>query len=97
MPRIEVAPEQLSGGGARQAALAGRVSELRGRLEAAGAQAAGACGDAGAAGAVADYVGAWGVRLDALASSVGGLAGNLGAASGAYVGTDASAFPAGGR
>lgn len=93
MPRIEVEPDLLSGGAARQAALAVRLREMSSHLRSATASAAAAAGDAGAAGAMDSCGQAWSSALDNLAASVSSLGGNLGAAAGAYTGTDQAVIP----
>jgi len=92
--RIEAQPEVLGGAGARQAELAGRLSELSEGLTGASAAAC-AAGDPALSGAISDSIGSWQASLALLADSVGGLATNLTAASGAYEQTDAAAIPTG--
>ena len=95
--RVEAQPQALSAAGGDQRALAARMLELAGRLEAAAAGGAGAAGEAPAAQAIADFGASWSASLAMLADSVGGLGDNLQAASSAYTQTDASAIPAGRR
>jgi len=92
MARIEAQPDALSGAGARQSELAGRLSELAERLTGA-SSAACAAGDPDLSGAISDSVLSWQASLALLSQSVGGLATNLTAASGAYTETDAGAIP----
>jgi hypothetical protein len=93
MGRIEVDTEQLGAIAGRQAAIAARVAELCGELDAAAAGAAGAAGDGRLAGAVGDCGRAWSSAFSALAGAVHGYAANAGAAAGAYHETDANAMP----
>ncbi len=95
MARIEVLPAALDSTGASQSALAGRVYELAGRLEATGSNAAGAAGEPEAGAVMSDACASWAVSLAMLADSVGGLAGNLQAAASAYTATDTTAMPGG--
>ncbi len=96
MPRIEVDPGQLHSAGGTQAALAAQIGSLCGAVQAAGDAAAGGAGEGMAAAAIMDCTGAWTASLGMLAQSVGGLAANVGAAGGAYLGTDLNALPGAG-
>jgi hypothetical protein len=88
MPRIEVQPDLLSAGGARQSALAARLQELSVQLRSTTAGAAAAAGDCDAAGSIVSFGRAWSSALDVLAGTVGAHGSNLGAAAGAYLVTD---------
>jgi hypothetical protein len=88
MPRIEVQPEFLSAGSARQAALAGRLQEVSKRLGSTTAAAAAAAGDGGAGGSIVAFGEALSSALDVMATTVGKHGANLGAAAGAYLKTD---------
>jgi hypothetical protein len=88
MPRIEVQPDLLSAGGARQSALAAHLQELSVQLSSTTAGAAAAAGDSGAGGSIAFFGHAWSSALDVLADTVGMRGSNLGAAAGAYLATD---------
>lgn len=94
MARIEAQPDTLAGAGATQRQLAGRITELAGRIERAGS-ASGAAGDPALSGAISDCLAGWSASLGMLAESVGGLGANLGAAGAAYSETDTSAIPGG--
>jgi hypothetical protein len=92
MPRIEVDTGALGAAHGSQAAVAGEIAQLRGVIAAAGS--AGTTGAGHVAGAaVTEFSRGWDGALAALADSVGALAANLGAAAGAYGGTDAAAMP----
>jgi hypothetical protein len=91
---IEVQPSALGAASGSQAELAGRLTEISGRLTAAMSGASGA-GDPGLADAMAATVQSWQASLAMLADSVGGMAANLSGASTAYSVTDESAIPAG--
>ncbi len=88
MPRIEVQPDLLSAGGARQSALAAHLQELSMQLRSTTADAAAAAGDGGAGGSIAFFGHAWSSALDVLADTVAVRGSNLGAAAGAYLATD---------
>jgi hypothetical protein len=88
MARIEVQPEFLSAGGARQAALADRLHEVSKRLGSTTAAAAAAAGDCGAGGSIVSFGEAWASMVDMLATTVATNGENLRAAAGAYVMTD---------
>ena len=93
MARIEVDTDQVAAIAGRQAAIAARVAELCGELDAAAAGAAGAAGDGRVSGAVSDCGRAWSLALSALGTAVHGYAANAGAAAAAYHTTDANAMP----
>jgi len=93
LARIEVHSEVLTLGGSRQAELAGRIRGLCGQIDTVAAAAAGAAGEARAAGAISDACSSWSTSVAALSDSIGGVGTNLGAASIAYEGTDARAMP----
>jgi hypothetical protein len=91
MPGIEVQPDLLSAGGARQSALAAHLQELSVQLRSTTAGAAAAAGDGGAGCSIAFFGQAWSSVLDVLADTVGVRGSNLGAAAGAYLATDEAA------
>ena len=70
MPRIEVQPDLLSAGGARQSALAAHLQELSTQLRSTTADAAAAAGDGAAGGSIAFFGHAWSSALDVLADTV---------------------------
>jgi hypothetical protein len=88
MPRIEVQPDLLSAGGARQSALAAHLQELSTQLRSTTAGAAAATGECGASSSISFFGHAWSSALDVLADTVGVRGSNLGAAAGAYLATD---------
>lgn len=88
MPRIEVQPDLLSAGGARQSALASHLQELSTQLRSTAADAAAAAGDGGAGSSIAFFGHAWSSALDVLAETVAVRGSHLGAAAGAYLATD---------
>jgi len=93
--RIEVDPGRLGQVGATHADLAGQVTELRGRLDAVGMQAAAAAGDPTAGAAAEGCARAWSAALGALAVAAAKLGANAQAAAGAYTSCDEQAIPAG--
>jgi hypothetical protein len=93
MPRLEVEPGQLTNTSGQQTALAGRVYEIAGELQAAASSAADAAGEPGAAGSMTVWGGAWSQSLAGLAAGLEGFAANLGSAADAYVTTDTTALP----
>jgi hypothetical protein len=88
MPRIEVQPESLSAGGARQAAMGERLHELSKRLGSTTMAAGAVAGDCAAGGSMVRFGETWASVLDMLATTVATNGENLGAAADAYVMTD---------
>jgi hypothetical protein len=90
LPSIHVQPDILSAGGGRQRALADRLVDLGGQLQAATAGAASAAGDGGAAGAISSFGEAWASALEYLAGTIAARGANVTAAAGAYGRTERS-------
>ena len=93
MPRFEVETESLSTASSEQLAIADRLRSIASGVDSAAMTAAGAAGEPAAMAAMSDFGTSWSQSLQLLAASVGDLGGNLGAAAGAYAGTDATAMP----
>jgi hypothetical protein len=90
MDHIAVNPAALTGASGVQGALAADLLAVSGLIQAAGAQAAGACGEPSASAAVGAGSADLGNALAQLAASVSGVAENLGTAAYVYEVTDAT-------
>jgi len=92
--RFEVETGAVSAAAARQQQVAGRITELSGRLTRA-SSASCMAGDPAVNAALAACLASWQDSLEMLSVSVGTLATNLSGASAAYTGTDEQAIPGG--
>lgn len=94
MSRIQVDPGALHGAAGRLVSTGSQLGGIRGELAAA-AGAAGAMGEANAAGSYLGMCDAWATALALIETSIQGLGATTNGAAGAYVTTDNSAFGGG--
>jgi hypothetical protein len=88
MASIQVRPELLDAGGARQTALASRLHDLSMQLRTTTAGASGAAGEGPAGAAIQSFGQGWSSVLVMLSETIATQGRNLGAAGAAYVATD---------
>lgn len=92
-PRLAADPGQLGSAGSAQQQIAVDIVAVSAEMGAAAGAIIGAAGSSYAASSLERCALSWAASLELLADSVAGYAANLGAAGGAYEGTDRGAIP----